>query len=172
MKLRRLALLLASLGLCGIAQLRAALEDLRGTWQLERAQSETMREVLAAQGYSGFEIAILDRVGVTQVIEPDGPARTVTIRTKTTVVGTTEQLILDDRERPADSPLGRVERAAAWDEAVQTLRTRNRYQARNGQRVELVTLRRRLDAGRFSQETRLRLPDGREVRARQIFVRR
>lgn len=172
MKIRRLASLLAVLGLCWIAPLRAALEDLRGTWQLERTQSETMREVLAAQGYSGFEIAILDRVGVTQVIEPDSTARTVTIRTKTSVVGTTEQLTLDDRERPADSPLGRVERAAAWDEAEQTLRTRNRYQARNGQRVELVTLRRRLDARRFSQETRLRLADGRELRARQMFVRK
>ncbi|MBS0658682.1 MAG: hypothetical protein JSR82_10615 [Verrucomicrobia bacterium] len=165
-------LLAVCLALTATTGLRAGLDDLRGTWQLDRPQSETMREVLAAQGYSGFEIAILDRVGVTQIIEPDPAARMVTIRTKTTVVGTTEQLTLDDIERPADSPLGRVERAAAWDESAQTLRTRNRYAARNGQRVQLVTLRRRLDAQRFTQETRLRLPDGRELRAKQIFVRK
>lgn len=153
------------------SSLLAGLDDLRGTWQLDRSQSESMRDILAAQGYTSFEIGILLRVTITQVIEPNAAARTVTIRTKTSVVGTTESLTLDDVERPADSPLGKVERAAIWDAPGRALRSRTRYQARNGQRAQLTTTRRPLDAQRFAQETHLKLADGREFRARQLFVR-
>ena len=167
----RLALILVA---GAIVLARSALaggpEDLRGTWTLDRAQSEPMREMLAAQGYNGFEIGVLERVPVTQVIEP--AANRVVIRARSSVVQSTEELALDDVSRPAESPLGRIERAAAWDEGGQTLRTRLRYKARNGQDAEMWVTRRRLDAGRFAQETRVRLADGREFRARQVFVRR
>ncbi len=168
---RRLALALFA---GAFAFVRSALagspEDLRGTWSLDRAQSEPMREMLAAQGYNSLEIGVLERVPVTQVIEP--AAGRVAIRARSSVVQSTEELTLDDVPRPAESPLGRVERAAAWDEAAQALRTRLRYKARNGQDAEMWVTRRRLDASRFAQETRVRLADGREFRARQVFVRR
>lgn len=168
----KLPLIILAAGFLGFTQIALAggPEVLRGTWALDRAQSESMREMLAAQGYNGLEIGVLERVPVTQVIEPT--ANRVVIRARSSVVQSTEELALDDVARPAESPLGRVERAAAWDEGAQSLRTRLRYKARNGQDAEMWVVRRPLDAGRFAQETRVRLADGREFRARQVFVRK
>lgn len=168
----RLLFRFACLLLLALPARALGLAELRGSWQLDRTQSDSMRTMLAAQGYNAFEIGILERIPVRQVIEPGAGGTGLTIHTRTTVVGTSEILTLDDVFRPAESPLGPIQRAAAWEESARTLRTRIRYQARNGQAAEMWVARRWQDESTFVQETRLRLADGREFRAKQLFRRK
>ncbi len=143
-----------------------------GTWKLDRAASDPMREMLKAQGYNAVEVSILERVPVTQVMTPTSDGLAIEIRS--TVIRTSEQLHFDGQARPEKhSVLGPVVRVSRWLPDGRHLLTMTRYNAKCGLAAEMTVTRTvaGTERSRLMQETSVRLADGREFRARQVFVR-
>lgn len=149
-----------------------AAADFYGTWKLDRAASDPMREMLKAQGYNALEVSILEKVPVTQIMTstPDGLA----IEIRATIIKTSEQLHFDGQARSEKSSvLGPVIRLSRWLAEGRQLFTQTRYNAKSGVGAEMTVTR--MIAGtehnRLMQETSVRLADGREFKARQVFIR-
>lgn len=143
-----------------------------GTWKLDRTASDPMREMLTAQGYNALEVSILEKVPVTQVMTatPDGLA----IEIRSTVIRTSEQLHFDGQARSEKSSvLGPVVRLSRCSPDGRQLHTLTRYNAKCGLGAEMTVTRTIAGAGHtlLRQETSVRLADGREFKARQVFIR-
>ncbi len=143
-----------------------------GTWKLDRSASDPMREMLKAQGYNALEVSILEKVPVTQVMTPTSDGLAIEIRS--TIIRTSEQLHFDGHARSEKSSvLGPVIRLSRWSPDGRQLLTMIRYNAKCGLGAEMTVTRTIAGAerSRLMQETFVRLADGREFKARQVFVR-
>jgi hypothetical protein len=146
--------------------------DFTGKWKLDRAASDPMREMLKAQGYNAFEVGILERVPVTQIMtqKPGG----LSIEVRSTIIRTSEQIYFDGQSRPDNNNvLGPLVRVSRWSADGRQLLTTIRYNAKCGLGAEMTVVRSVAGAerSRMLQETSVRLADGREFKARQVFVR-
>jgi hypothetical protein len=143
-----------------------------GTWKLDRSLSDPMREMLKAQGYNALEVGILEKVPVTQVVVQTRDGMSIEIRS--TVVRTSEQLLFDGQSHSdRNSVLGPLVRLSQWSSDGRQLLTTTRYNAKCGLGAEMIVTRTisPTDRLRLLQETRVKLADGREFKARQVFVR-
>lgn len=143
-----------------------------GTWKLDRAASDPMREMLKAQGYNALEVSILERVPVTQVMTPTPDGLAIEIRS--TIIRTSELLHFDGQARSEkNSVLGPVVRLSRWLPDGRHLLTLTRYHAKCGLAAEMTVTRTiaGTERSRLMQETSVRLADGREFKARQVFIR-
>ena len=143
-----------------------------GTWKLDRGASDPMHEMLKAQGYNALEVSVLEKVPVTQVMtqSPDGLA----IAIHSSVISTQEQLRFDGQlHADKNNVLGPLVRISRWSADGRQLLTVIHYSAKCGLRAEMTVTRSFLGAERrqMFQETRVRLIDGREFKARQVFIR-
>ncbi|OAI42251.1 hypothetical protein AYO41_04540 [Verrucomicrobia bacterium SCGC AG-212-E04] len=174
MNLRQFAqvLVLALAACAGTARAEDPAINFTGTWKLDRSASDPMREMLKAQGYNALEVSILERVPVTQIMTqtPGGLA----IEVRSTVVKTSEQLHFDGQQRADKSNvLGPLTRLCRWSADGRQLLTTTRYNAKSGMGAEMTVTRTIAGAerSRLLQETSVRLSDGREFKARQVFIR-
>ena len=143
-----------------------------GTWKLDRSQSDPMREMLKAQGYNALEVTILEKVPVTQVVVQSRDGMSIEIRS--TVVKTSEQLRFDGQSHPdRNNVLGPLERLSRWSPDGRQLLTTTRYNAKCGLGAEMTVTRTiaGTERNRLMQETKVKLADGREFKARQVFLR-
>ena len=143
-----------------------------GTWKLDRSLSEPMRDMLKAQGYNAVEVSILEKVPVTQIMNQTRDGLTIEIRA--TVVKTSELLRFDGQQyADRNNVVGPLVRKSQWSADGRQLQTTTRYNAKSGLGVEMVVTRTISPNERnwLFQDTKLRLADGREFKARQVFVR-
>jgi len=143
-----------------------------GTWKLDRSLSEPMREMLKAQGYNAVEVSILEKVPVTQIMNQTRDGLAIEIRA--TVIKTSELLRFDGQQyADRNNVVGPLVRKSQWSADGRQLQTTTRYNAKCGLGAEMVVTRTIAPNERnwLFQETKLRLADGREFKARQVFVR-
>ena len=146
--------------------------DFTGTWKLDRNASDPMHEMLKAQGYSSVEVGILAKLPVTQIMTQSPSGMEIAIRS--TVIKTQEQLRFDGVSYPDKSNvLGPLVRASRWSPDGRYLLTVIRYSAKCGLSAEMTVSRTISSPERkqMIQDTKVRLGDGREFKARQVFVR-
>ena len=143
-----------------------------GTWKLDRSLSEPMREMLKAQGYNSVEVTLLEKVPVTQVMSQTRDSLTIEIRA--TIVKTSEMLRFDGQAHPdRNNVVGPLVRLSQWSADGRQLLTTTRYNAKCGIGAEMTVTRTisPTERNRLLQETKVKLADGREFKARQVFVR-
>ncbi len=131
-----------------------------------------MREMLKAQGYNAVEVTILEKVPVTQIVVQSRDGMSIEIRS--TVVKTSEQLRFDGQSYPdRNNVLGPLVRLSQWLPDRRQLQTTTRYNAKCGIGAEMTVTRMIAGAerNRLLQETKVKLADGREFKARQVFLR-
>jgi hypothetical protein len=143
-----------------------------GTWKLDRSLSESMREMLKAQGYNAIEVSLLERVPVTQVMSQTRDSLAIEIRA--TIVRTSELLRFDGQSHPdRNNVVGPLVRLSQWSPDGRQLLTTTKYNAKCGLGAEMTVTRTIApnERNRLLQETKVKLADGREFKARQVFVR-
>ncbi len=125
--------------------------------------------MLSAQGYSGFETALLDRAIVTQTIRQF--ADRIEVESRCTLLKSQENFELDGAWREANSVLGHVRRNAGWDAVERSLVARIRFTTRNGQTAEMTVTRTLQTPTSFRQKMQLTLANGKAFGASQVFRR-
>ena len=143
-----------------------------GTWKLDRTVSDPMRDMLKAQGYNAVEVSVLERVPVTQVMNQSRDSLAIEIRA--TVIKTSELLRFDGQPYPdRNNVVGPLVRKSQWSADGRQLLTTTHYNAKCGLGAEMTVTRSIApnERNRLLQETKVKLADGREFKARQIFVR-
>jgi hypothetical protein len=142
-----------------------------GTWVLDRAASESMDEMMTAEGLSSLERKLYSRLAETLAIEQT-PTEVI-IKTTTSIVTDTQNLITDGSPHTREVfRIGQVTSRTNWDADGKTLVTETELTAGDGSPAH-GTVRRSLEdkGASLIQVLSLELADHKVIKARRVYRR-
>ena len=172
MKRRWTALFFALTVLPALAAPPAHTIKLAGTWVLDKAKSEPLDELMAAEGLSAMERKMLSSLAVTLEIQQTTEA--IKIKTITSLMSEDELLKPDDRMMNRDIfRVGPVKYHTHWSPDGKTLITDNELTAGDGKPALAVVHRSLADGGKtLVQHLTLTLSDKRSFSAKRYYHRK
>jgi len=160
------ALLLA----CTVPARAAEHPDYSGTWKLDLKASDSVDDLLKAQGKSWVERTAARNMAVIQVIRQSGDTLGIAVHTSVKDRDDTLRIGGGWEEKDSDDS-GKVRSRTDWDPDGTTLVTRTAMTLKDGVPAEFIVRRTLPDPKTLLQVIELRFDDGRTLTARRVLRR-
>jgi hypothetical protein len=169
MRRTRLAVVTVLLALAAAAA-AADRPDFSGTFKLDLKASDSLDELLKAQGASWVERKAAGAVVVTQVVRHRGD--TLEIQAKSSLRTSKETIRIGAGWEERETEMGKGRARTDWDADGRTLVTRVEVKPKKGDPAELTIRRSLSDEGQTTvQALELRAKDGKRYTARRVLRR-
>jgi hypothetical protein len=163
-------LVLGALALAPAPAAAADRPDFSGTFKLDLKASDSLDEMLKAQGASWVERKAAGSVVVTQVVRHRGDV--LEIEAKSSVKSRKQTIRIGAGWEEQETEMGKGRARTDWDADGKTLVTRVEVKSKKGESGEMTMRRSLADEGQTTvQALELRGKDGKTYKARRILRR-
>jgi hypothetical protein len=148
-------------------RMAASGNGLAGTWVLDKNASESIEDLLSAQGVGWAKRKVISKLQITEILEFADDMSSVTMKKETSVKNTEEKLSLDKTEQVEDDVLGSVEQHVFLENEEGKPILVISLRGASGETVN----RRIVDGNKLTIHSKFTTPKGKVVECTRIFNR-